>query len=299
MVTTKPQDFKRIWSALITPTNADESVNYHALEQVVDAQIADGVEGFYCCGSSGEGLLLTLDERKQVLEHVLKAADGRVPVMSHVGTIRTKDVIDLAQHAMSAGALAVSMIPPYYYKFSMDDIMGYYEDVIRAVPNVPAIVYNIPQFTGVEFSKDNAGRLLGNENIVGIKHTSTNLYSLERIGQAFPGKALINGFDEQLLGALSMGSCATIGTTVNLFALLFHKVRDAFDRGDIAEAYRWQHAINLRVEATVKLGIFNAMKYGWTLRGIDCGFCRAPFRPLDDAARKTMQELLALPLESI
>lgn len=299
MVTTKPQDFKRIWSALITPTNTDESVNYHALEQVVDAQIADGVEGFYCCGSSGEGLLLTLDERKQVLEHVLKAADGRVPVMSHVGTIRTKDVIDLAQHAMSAGALAVSMIPPYYYKFSMDDIMGYYEDVIRVVPNVPAIVYNIPQFTGVEFSKDNAGRLLGNENIVGIKHTSTNLYSLERIGQAFPGKALINGFDEQLLGALSMGSCATIGTTVNLFAPLFHKVRDAFDRGDIAEAYRWQHAINLRVEATVKLGIFNAMKYGWTLRGIDCGFCRAPFRPLDDAARKTMQELLALPLESI
>lgn len=299
MVTTKPQDFKRIWSALITPTNADESVNYHALEQVVDAQIADGVEGFYCCGSSGEGLLLTLDERKQVLEHVLKAADGRVPVMSHVGTIRTKDVIDLAQHAMSAGALAVSMIPPYYYKFSMDDIMGYYEDVIRAVPNVPAIVYNIPQFTGVEFSKDNAGRLLGNENIVGIKHTSTNLYSLERIGQAFPGKALINGFDEQLLGALSMGSCATIGTTVNLFAPLFHKVRDAFDRGDIAEAYRWQHAINLRVEATVKLGIFNAMKYGWALRGIDCGFCRAPFRPLDDAARKTMQDLLALPLESI
>jgi len=164
---------------------------------------------------------------------------------------------------------------------------------------VPAIVYNIPQFTGVEFSKDNAGRLLGNENIVGIKHTSTNLYSLERIGQAFPGKALINGFDEQLLGALSMGSCATIGTTVNLFAPLFHKVRDAFDRGDIAEAYHWQHAINLRVEATVKLGIFNAMKYGWTLRGIDCGFCRAPFRPLDDAARKTMQDLLALPLESI
>lgn len=90
---------------------------------------------------------------------------------------------------MSAGALAVSMIPPYYYKFSMDEIMGYYEDVIRAIPDVPAIVYNIPQFTGVEFSKENAGRLLSNENIVGIKHTSTNLYSLERTGQAFPGKA--------------------------------------------------------------------------------------------------------------
>ena len=299
MVNVKPEQFQKIWSALITPTNEDERVNYEALERIVELQIQDGAEGFYCCGSSGEGLLLTLEERKQVLEHVLKAADGRVPVISHVGTIRTRDVVDLARHAMSAGALAVSMIPPYYYKFSMDEIMGYYEDVIRAIPDVPAIVYNIPQFTGVEFSKENAGRLLSNENIVGIKHTSTNLYSLERMGQAFPGKALINGFDEQLLGALAMGSCATIGTTVNLFAPLFHRVRDAFDRGDMAQAYRWQHAINLRVEETVKLGIFNAMKYGWTLRGVDCGFCRAPFRPLDGAAREKMAQLMALPLEPV
>ena len=299
MVTVKPDQFRRIWSALITPTRADESVNYEALEEIVDRQIQDGAEGFYCCGSSGEGLLLTLEERKKVLEHTLKAADGRVPVISHVGTIRTADVIDLARHAMSAGALAVSMIPPYYYKFSMDEIMGYYEDVIRAIPDVPAIVYNIPQFTGVEFSKDNAGRLLANENIVGIKHTSTNLYSLERMGQAFPDKALINGFDEQLLGAMSMGACATIGTTVNLFAPLFHKVREAFQQGDMALAYRWQHAINLRVEATVKVGIFNAMKYGWTVRGVDCGFCRSPFRPLDHDGKKAVEDLLAMPLEPV
>lgn len=299
MVSVKPEQFRRIWSALITPMNDDESVNYDALDRLVERQIADGVEGFYCCGSSGEGLLLTLDERKRVLERVLKAADGRVPVISHVGTIRTRDVTDLARHAMSAGALAVSMIPPYYYKFSMDEIMGYYEDVIRALPELPAIIYNIPQFTGVEFSKDNARRLLENGNIVGIKHTSTNLYSLERMGQAFPDKALINGFDEQFLGALSMGSIATIGTTVNLFAPLFHKVRYAFDHGDMAEALRVQRAIDLRVEATVKVGIFNAMKYGWTLRGIDCGFCRAPFRPLDAQARQAMKELIELPLEEM
>ena len=288
----KSEQFSRIWSALITPMNEDESINYEALECIVELQMQDGVEGFYCCGSSGEGLLLTLDERKQVVEHVLKAVDGRVPVISHVGTIRTKDVIELTRHAMSAGAMAVSMIPPYYYKFSMDEIISYYEDVIRAVPGVPMIVYNIPQFTGVEFSKDNAGRLLSNRNIVGIKHTSTNLYALERIGQAFPGKALINGFDEQLLGALSMGACATIGTTVNLFAPLFQKVRDAFQAGNMAEACHWQHAVNQRVEAAVKVGIFNAMKYGWTLRGVDCGACRSPFRPLDEASKRIVADLM-------
>ncbi len=299
MVTVQKEQFQRIWSALITPTRQDESVNYDALEKVVQMQMEDGAEGFYCCGSSGEGLLLSLEERKQVLEHTVKAADGKVPVVAHVGTIRTADAIDLAKHAMSAGALAVSLIPPYYYKFSMDEIIGYYEDVIRAVPDAPVIIYNIPQFTGVEFSKDNAGRLLANENIVGIKHTSSNLYSLERMGQAYPDKALINGFDEQLLGALSMGAGATIGTTVNLFAPLFLQVRDAFRKGDMALAYRWQHAINLRVEATLKMGIFNAMKYGWTLRGVDCGFCRSPFRPMDEKACQAMKELLALPLEPV
>lgn len=290
-------DFARIWSALITPTRADESLNLDALEEIVDLQIKDGVEGFYCCGSSGEGLLLTLEERKQVVEHTVRAAAGRVPVIAHVGTIRTKDVIELADHAMKAGAMAVSMIPPYYYKFSMDEIMGYYEQVIEALPGLPAIVYNIPQFTGVEFNKDNAGRLLANPNIVGIKHTSTNLYSLERMGQAFPGKALINGFDEQFIAAYAMGAAATIGTTVNLFAPLFLKAREAFQAGDMAAAYRWQHAINHRVEETVKIGIFNAMKYGWTLRGVDCGFCRSPFKPLDQEARAVMEQLMALPLE--
>ena len=299
MVNVKPEQFSRIWSALLTPTNADESINFDALEKVVDLQIKDGVEGFYCCGSSGEGLLLTLEERKQILERVIKVADGRVPVISHVGTIRTRDVIELADHAMNAGALAVSMIPPYYYKFSMDEIMAYYEDVIKAIPDVPAIVYNIPQFTGVEFTKQNAGRLLANENIVGIKHTSTNLYSFERIGKSFPGKAMINGFDEQFLGALAMGSSATIGTTVNLFAPLFIKVRAAFNRGDMAEAFRWQHAINHRIEATVKVGIFNAMKYCWTLRGVECGTCRAPFKPLSDEAKLEMQQLMDMPLEAI
>ena len=299
MVSAKPEGLSRIWSALITPMNADESVNYDALETIVDRQIAEGAEGFYCCGSSGEALLLDLDERRQVLEHTLNAAAGRVPVISHVGTIRTKDVITLAEHAMNTGAAAVSMIPPYYYHFSMDEILSYYEDVIKALPGTPVILYNIPQFTGVEFNKENAGRLLENKAVVGIKHTSTNLYSLERMSKAFPDKTFINGFDEQFMGALTMGATATIGTTVNLFAPLFHEVRAALAAGDLALAQQWQHAINYRIEETVRIGIFPAMKYGWTLRGVDCGWCRAPFKPLDAEGRRAMETLMELPLEKM
>ncbi|MCF0132452.1 MAG: N-acetylneuraminate lyase [Blautia sp.] len=292
MVKIEKTQLERIWSALLTPTNADESVNYDALEEIVERQIEDGVEGFYCCGSSGEALLLSLEERKKVLEHTIKAAKGRVPVISHVGTIRTQDVIELAEHAVSSGALAVSMIPPYYYRFSMDEILSYYEDVIKAVPDAPVLIYNIPQFTGIEFNKQNAGRLLENENVVGVKHTSNNLYSLERMGAAFPEKALLNGFDEQFLSALSVGAYGTIGTTVNLFAPLFHKVRESYFAGDMQTALHWQREINQRIEACVSIGIFNAMKYGWTLRGVDCGFCRKPFQPLNEEQKTRMRSVL-------
>ena len=135
------KDLQKIFAALFTPFNADESINEEATRKLVRYEIEQGVEGFYCCGSSGEGLLLSNDERKRFLEIVLDETRGEVPVISHVGTIRTKDVIDLANHAQSAGAKAVSMIPPYYYKFSMDEILTYYEDVINATKDLGIIVY--------------------------------------------------------------------------------------------------------------------------------------------------------------
>ena len=297
MVSQVHPELQKIFSALITPMDEKERVNYTALRELAEAQLRDGVEGFYCCGSSGEGLLLTLEERKKILETVIRQADGRVPVISHIGTIRTADVAELARHAKEAGAAAVSMIPPYYYHFSMDEIIGYYEAVIRAVPGLDVIVYNIPQFTGIEFGKDNADRLLGNPGVIGIKFTSQNLFSLERIRDAYPDKLLMNGFDEQFLGALSMGASATIGTTVNLFAPLFHDVRRLYEEGRMAEAFEKQKAINVRVETMCKANIFSAVKYGWILRGIDCGNCRAPFRPLKDEEKEMLKKLYALSLK--
>lgn len=291
------EKLRGIFSALITPTNPDETVNYRALGEIVRRQLDDGVEGFYCCGSSGEGLLLTIEERKKILECVIESAEGRAPVIAHIGTIRTSDVLSMARHAKQAGAAAVSMIPPYYYQFTMDEITRYYERVIEAEPDLGVIIYNIPQFTGIEFGMNNAQRLLNNPGIIGIKHTSKNLYSMERMRTAFPDKIIFNGFDEQLLGALAMGADTTIGTTVNLFAPLFLKLRDCFQQHNISEAMRLQTQINERVEMMCQFGIFNAVKFIWTLRGIDCGVCREPFQPLTDDAKQILAALWKHPME--
>lgn len=291
------EHLKRIYSALVLPANPDESVNYDALRRLVELQLSDGIEGFYCCGSSGEGLLLTLEERQKIVETVVDEVQGRVPVIAHIGTVRTADVITLAKHAEACGCAAISMIPPYYYKFTMDEICGYYEDVIAAVPDMPVILYNIPQFTGVEFSKQNAARLLDNPNIVGIKHTSNNLYSLERMATAYPEKLIINGFDEQFLAALSVGATATISTTANLFAPLFVALRRAYREQRMDDARALQRQLNDRVEALLAASIFPATKYGCTLRGVDCGPCRRPFAPLSARGKAIVERTLAQPYD--
>ena len=292
MDTSTKDRFKRIFSALELPMRSDETVDLDGLRQLVEYELEIGVEGFYCMGSSGEALLLSLDERKKALEKIIEIVNSRVPVIAHVGTIRTQDAIDLARHAAQAGADAISMIPPYYYKFTMDEIIRYYEDVISAVDKIGVIVYNIPQFTGIEFNKDNAGRLLENQRVIGVKHTSTNLYALERMKSAYPDKVFFNGFDEQFLGALAMGADATIGTTVNVFAPLFVKIRERFQEGDFSGALALQSQINGYVEEMCRVGIFSAVKYILTKRGIPCGDCRRPFHPLTDSERMRIERML-------
>lgn len=286
------KDLNKIFAALITPVNEDESLNEEALRKLIEFELENGVEGFYCCGSSGEGLLLSVDERKRFLEIVIDEVKGRVPVISHIGTIRTADVIELARHAKSVGADAVSMIPPYYYKFTFDEIIKYYEDVINAV-DIPVIVYNIPQFTGVSFTKANASRLLDNDHVVGIKHTSTDLFGLERMKTDYPDKIYFNGFDEIFLSGLAAGATGAIGTTVNLYPKTFRRLKDYYDAGEIEKAKKLQTLVNHRVEEMVNVGIFPAVKYLFKKLGIDCGTCRRPFGELNAEQKAKMDKLFS------
>lgn len=292
MVGKECENLQKIFSALELPMDVNEKIDYKNLEKLINYELDIGVEGFYCMGSSGEGLLLTVKERKEALEEIVKITKERVPLIAQVGSIRTEDVIDMARHAVEMGVSFVSMIPPYYYKFTMEEIIKYYEDVIEAVPGIRVIIYNIPQFTGVEFSKQNADRLLRNPSVIGIKHTSYNLYSLERMVRAYPDKIFFNGLDEQYLAALSMGANAAIGTSINCYAPWFLKIRELFQKGDYSRAYKLQEQVNDSIEIMVKHGIFNSVKYILSKKGIACGSCRRPFVKLSNEAMQELDKII-------
>ncbi|MDD3903185.1 MAG: N-acetylneuraminate lyase [Sphaerochaeta sp.] len=276
-----------VYSALITPMMEDGSLNLPSLRALVRHEIERGVEGFYCCGSSGEGLLLGTKERMEIVETLAQESANKVPFIVHTGSLSTKEAIDLSIHAQNCGAKAVSLIPPIYYHYSQEEVQHYYEDVVNSV-DLGVIVYNIPQFTGISFSKNNP--LMKNPKIVGIKHTSMNLYDLERLSRAFPEKTLFNGFDEIWLFSMAAGATSTIGTTVNICPKIFIAIREAYGKGELEKAQALQHVLNDFIEALVKEGIFSATKYCMTLQGIDAGPCRKPFDRLTQDQKVRVQE---------
>ncbi|ALX65860.1 dihydrodipicolinate synthase family protein [Microbacterium sp. XT11] len=282
----------RLYTAAVTPMHADESVDHAALAAMLDSDIRRGVEGVYVCGSSGEGVLLSEHERIAVARTAVEAAAGRVPVISHVGAMSTGEAIRIAQDAKDAGVAAVSMIPPLYYGYSTDDVVRHFRAVIDAV-DVPFLLYNIPQFTGRDISDGGFDELLALPQVIGVKHTSRNLYGAERILHRYPHQTLVNGFDEFYLPALSIGASGAIGTTVSLQIELFQSLRRRFERGDLVGARAVQVRINDTVESMVEVGVFAAAKYLGGKLSVPLGECRAPLPGLDEAGRVRLDAVFA------
>jgi N-acetylneuraminate lyase len=155
--------------------------------------------------------------------------------------------------------------------------------------DIGVIIYNIPQFTGISFNKKQSAGLLENKKIIGVKHTSMNLYDLERIHDAYPEKLLFNGFDEIYLYSMIAGAEATIGTMVNICPKIFKAIRSALAEGHITEAKALQTRLNTFIETLVNTNVFPATKYAMGILGVECGPCRQPFGPLDEGQKKSIR----------
>lgn len=269
-------NIKGIIPALVTPYDSNGKVDHGALKELVNYLIEKGAAGFYACGSTAECFLLTAEERKQVLETVIRTTDGKVPVIAHVGDIGTTKTIELAKHAQASGATAVSSVPPFYYKFSFDEIAGYYADIASAV-DLPMIIYSIPAFSGVEITADNLKTILDASGAKGLKYTAYNQFELEKIRRRYSDLKIFNGHDEVFLNALPIGIDGAIGSTFNVMTPKFLKLKALYDSGNMVAASELQGEINSIIEVFIQAGVNQSIKYLLTKEGIPCNDCRKPF----------------------
>ena len=278
------QILQGIIPALLTPFGKDGKVNTDALAQLIDWNIEKGVNGFYVGGSTAEAFLLTEEERNFVYEVAEKATSGRLPLIAHVGSISTDQAIRFAKVAEKWGYTAISAIAPFYYKFTFDQIRKYYFDIVSAV-NLPMIIYNFPNFSGVNLSVEQVAEFFADNRFIGIKHTSNDFFSLEQFKTRFPDRLVFNGFDEMLLSGLVMGADGGIGSTYNFMAEKYVQLYRLRQEGRIDEAYAIQQECNRIIKALCRVGVMEGEKEVLCQLGFDFGCARPPFSELSDSQK--------------
>lgn len=284
--------FGGIFPALLTPFDKNNHVNTEALCELVDYNLKKGVKGFYVGGSTAEAFLLNEEERLQVMKTVSDYAGGKCTLIAHVGCISTEQSMKLAQVAEDMGYDAVSSVAPFYYKFSFEEIKKFYFDIVGCV-RLPMLIYNFPAFSGVTLTANNIKEFLVDDRFLGVKHTSSDYFSMEQFKSAFPEKIVYNGYDETFLAGLSMGADGAVGSTFNFMAEKFLAIQKAFLENDMQTAKRIQQDANAIIQALCKVGVMQGEKAVLDALGIDLGPARAPFMPLTEVQK---EELLSIVL---
>ena len=285
--------------ATFTPMHEDGSLNLAQTAPIVERLVKHQIKLMFVCGTTGEGSSLSTAERKATLEAYVAASKGRISAVAHVGHTSLADACDLAAHAQSIGAAAVSALPPFYMRpASVSELVDNMAIIAAAAPDLPFYYYHIPGLSGVtldmvEFLKQGGSRI---PNLAGIKYTAPTLYEFQSCAALEGGRFnLVFGVDEMLLSGIASGAVGAVGSTYNLAPALYHKIQLSFAQGDRAEAQRLQLMSAHMVEAVKKFRPLPALKSMRKLVGIDCGPTRQPLVAMRDsefdALSKSLTEL--------
>jgi len=273
-------------AATYTPLDGQGNLDTTIIPPMVDHLLQSGIAGLYVCGSTGEGISLTSDERKAVAQAFVEAARGRVPVIVQVGHNSLAEARQLAAHAKQIGADVVSATCPSYFKITdVGTLIDCMAQIAGAAADLPFYYYHIPALTGstidiVEFLQRGSDRI---PNLAGLKYTDTQLHEFQECLELDDGRFdVVWGCDEMLLGAIATGARAAIGSTYNIAAPLYSQVIEALERGDLVAARRLQSLAVTMIRTLKQFPFHAAMKAVLAMNGFKVGGCRLPQGRLTD-----------------
>ena len=290
---TAAKELYGIQVAIITPFTADKkNIDVKALDAHVNRLIDAGVHGLVPGGSTGEFTVLSIKERKQLIEQVIKSADGRVPVVAGVGDLATDLTVELAVHAAKAGAAALMVVPPFYDALSLDELREYLQEISRA-SNLPIVYYNIPSATGTHLSPEQLASL----STVGVKYmkdTSGNAPALtDMLFNRHMDITTFNGWDTLTFYGLVAGAKGSVWGATNIIPELSIELWEAIAvNGDLKRGREIWSKIWPICNFLESGNYAAAVKTGMELRGWSTGGLRKPFDLLKGKKRAELADLL-------
>jgi 4-hydroxy-tetrahydrodipicolinate synthase len=278
--------------ALVTPFQADSSVDFDGLGRLVDFMIAGGVEYLVVNGTTGESATLKIPEKRAILQFVKEKAAGRVPIVFGIGCNCTEEMLDTLAQANLEGVAAILSVSPYYNKPSQEGIYQHYLALANASP-VPIILYNVPGRTSSNLTAETTLRLARHPNIIGIKEASGNLEQCMLIARKKPADfLLISGDDLLTLPMMAFGCEGVISVVANGFPDTFSQMVRFGMEHKFAEAskilYSFLDLNPLLYEESNPVGIKTVLQ----LKGICQDYVRLPLVPASENLRKRISNQL-------
>lgn len=287
-------EIKGVIVPLLTPMNADETINEKELRNQVNHQIESGIHALFPLGTNGEAYILSSKEKEQVLKIVVDEAKGRVPVYGGTGCVSTKETIELSLKAKEIGIDVLSIITPSFAAASQDELYEHYKEVAEAV-DLPIVLYNIPARTGNALAPATVEKLSKIPNIVGVKDSSGNFDNmLQYIEKTRYRKdfAVLSGNDSLILWCLLAGGRGGIAGCANVFPSTMASIYDTFVAGNLEKAREIQDSIR-SFRDCFKFGNPNTIvKIAVSLLGYPVGKCRKPFCQVPEAGIEAIKKVL-------
>lgn len=227
--------------AIVTPFTEDKEINYDELGRLIEYQIAGGIDAIIVCGTTGEPVTMTEEERLSVISYSIEKVDGRVPVIAGSGSNCTENVVAFSKKAQKLGADALLVVTPYYNKATQEGLYKHYKQVAAAVDS-PIILYNVPSRTGVNILPDTAARLGKDvDNIVALKEASGNITQVAEVIQKAEGALdIYSGNDDQIVPILSLGGIGVISVLANVAPADTHAMVAEYLAGNVKQAAQLQ-----------------------------------------------------------
>lgn len=278
--------------AIITPFNADGSINYDELGRIIDDQIENGTDAIVICGTTGESATMTDDEHRECIKFAVTHTAGRVPVIAGAGSNDTRYAVELSKEAEAAGADALLHVTPYYNKATQKGLAAHFTAIADAV-NIPIILYNVPSRTGCGFDVATVKELAKHKNIVAIKEASGNISYVAKLAAACGDDIdIYSGNDDMVVPIMSLGGKGVISVASHIIPQQMH------DMVQLCLENNFEAAQKLQLEY---LDIINDLfievnpipvKEAMNMAGWNAGPCRLPLCEMSEDNRAKLRATL-------
>ncbi len=273
------EKYKGIIPALYACYDDGGKISPQRTQDFAQYLIDKGVHGLYPCGSSGECIYQTVEERKITLENVMKVAKGKITIIAHIACNDIEQSKELARHAESLGVDAIASIPPIYFKLPDSQIASYWNEISDAAPNTDFMIYNIPQLAGVSLSVPLLQEMFNNPRLIGVKNSSMPVQDIQLWKSVCKECGVVlNGPDEQLVGGLAMGADGGIGGTYGAMPELYLKIFELMNKQEVQKAREIQYDVCNIISALCSCNgnMYAVIKEVLKRNGINIGTARLP-----------------------